>query len=66
VLVLSNKTIHFEQVLSNREKHVEQVLSNKAIHVEQVLSNKGKEFHMAPPLIKCKIPDKKDSEKGLF
>jgi hypothetical protein len=37
-----------------------------AIHVEQVLSNKGKEFHMAPPLKKCKIPDKKDSEKGLF
>jgi hypothetical protein len=66
VLVLSNKAIHFEQVLSNREKHVEQVLSNKAIHVEQVLSNKGKEFHMAPPLNKCKIPDKKDSEKGLF
>ena len=25
-----------------------------------------KEFHMAPPLKKCKIPDKKDSEKGLF
>jgi hypothetical protein len=25
-----------------------------------------KEFHMAPPLKKCKIPDIKDSEKGLF
>ena len=24
------------------------------------------EFYMAPPLKKCKIPDEKDSEEGLF
>jgi hypothetical protein len=66
LLLRATEKKHVEQVLSNKAKHVEQVLSNKSIHVEQVLSNKGKEFHIVPPLKKCKIPDKKDSEKGLF